>query len=142
MVLVNRVPPKAPLVELKLLPPIYLSLLVQYLRFFFLKFILDLIFHFMWLFDHKLSVLGHWTQRKKRQPSTKHGSWKNQEKLPENGCFTKKMHFGLFLGSFSYFFQELCFVEGCVFLHCVQCPKTLNLSYQKQYLEIFSNFSP
>ena len=52
------------------------------------------------------------------------------------------MHFWLFLGSFSWFFQERCFVESCGFLRCVQCPKTLNLSYQKQHLEIFSNFSP
>ena len=27
-------------------------------------------------------------------------------------------------------FQEQCFVEGCGFLRCVQCPKSLNLSYQ------------
>ena len=67
-------------------------------------------------------------KRKKRQPSTKHRSWKSQEKLPQNGRFYPKMHFLLFLGSFSWFFQERCFVEGCGFLRCVQCPKTLNLS--------------
>ena len=33
-------------------------------------------------------------------------------------------------------------LEGCGFLRCVQCPKTLNLSYQKQYSEIFLIFSP
>ena len=25
-------------------------------------------------------------------------------------------------------------------MRCIQCPKTLNLSYQKQHSEIFSNF--
>ena len=41
---------------------------------------------------------------------------------------------------FFHFFQERCFVEGFGFLRCVECPKTLRLSYQKQHSEIFSNF--
>ena len=39
-------------------------------------------------------------------------------------------------GSVFGLFQERCFVESCRFLRCVQCPKTLNLSYQNQHLEI------
>ena len=39
---------------------------------------------------------------------------------------------------FLIFFKTGGLVEGCSFLPCVQCPKTLNLSYQKQHSEIFS----
>ena len=56
--------------------------------------------------------------------------------------FLTKNAFLTILRQFFLIFQERCCVEGCVFLRCVQYPKTLNLSYQKQHSEIFSNISP
>ena len=44
---------------------------------------------------------------------------------------------GKFLAVFLDFGQERCFVEGCCFLRCVQCPKTLNLSYQNNIWKYF-----
>ena len=56
---------------------------------------------------------------------------KKSRKTARSWPFLTRMHFWLFLGSFSWFFQKRCCVEGCGFLRCIQCPKTLNLSYQK-----------
>ena len=66
-------------------------------------------------------------------------SRKNCQKLAN---FNKKMYFWLFLGSFSWFFEKRCCVESCGFLCCVQCPKKLNLSYQKQHSDLFLYCSP
>jgi hypothetical protein len=66
-------------------------------------------------------------------------SGKNCLKIVKIAFFAKN---GQFLSVFPDFFKEPCFAEGCGFLHCVQCPKTLNLSFKKQHLELFSNFSP
>ena len=65
---------------------------------------------------------------------------KNCIKIVKHVFFVQK---GQFLAVFSGFFSRkvLCRSEGCGFLCCVQCLKTLNLSYQKQHYEIFSNFS-
>ena len=40
-------------------------------------------------------------------------------------------------GQLFLIFQEWCFVEGCGFLRCAQCPKALNLSYQTPFGNIF-----
>ena len=51
------------------------------------------------------------------------------------------MHFLLKTANFWHFFlifSRRCFVEGCGFLRWVQCPKTLNLSYQKQHFKFFT----
>ena len=42
---------------------------------------------------------------------------------------------------FLIFFLEQCFVGGCRFLRCVQCPKTLNLSHQTTFGNIFKFFT-
>ena len=52
--------------------------------------------------------------------------------------FKKKM--GIF-GSFSLFFQERYIVESWGLLRCIQCIRTLLLSYQKQFSEQNSDFS-
>ena len=75
-----RVSMKALLVMLKLLPPIYLFHLVQSFRFFLDKFS-DIFFTLGNFFTVRDPLML--TQRKKLQPSTKHFSLKNQEKLPE-----------------------------------------------------------
>ena len=148
----SRVSMKAPLVILKLLPPIFLFNLVQSFSFFCWKifwpfFLLRVTF---WSYGEILKIFSNvdfdssneafWDTEhngKKPHPSTKHCSWKKRK-----NCQTKysKCIFCLkqpISGSFSLFFQERCFLEGCGFLCCVQCPKTLNLSYHKQHSEIF-----
>ena len=49
----------------------------------------------------------------------------------------------LILTIFRQFFQKTVLCRGLQFftLRSVQCPKTLNLSYQKQPFQFFSNFS-
>ena len=55
----------------------------------------------------QIEHLGHWTHCKKPQPSTKQGSWKNQEKLPEIGHFLQKMFFDyFFFAVFPDFFKN------------------------------------
>ena len=81
----------------------------------------------------------HYTERnvKNHSPLQSTVFEKNQEKPPECFFFAKNAFMAI-LGNFSWSFQERCCVEGCGFLRCVQCPKMLNLSYQKQHSEIFS----
>ena len=68
---------------------------------------------------------------------------KKSRKTARNWPFlTKKAFLTIFRQFFLIFFQERCFIEGCGFLCCVQCPKTPNLSYQKQHSEKISNFPP
>ena len=68
--------------------------------------------------------------------------------------FLKKMkkilqndHFWLFwlkmgtLWGFTWFFQKSYFVQTWNFLRCIQCIRTLILSYQKHILATFSDFS-
>ena len=47
-----------------------------------------------------------------------------------------------FLELFSWFFQKLTFVKSWGLLRCIQCIRTLLLSYQNQLLDNFSESSP
>ena len=47
----------------------------------------------------------------------------------------------VFIGGFSGFVQKPDIVMSCGFLCCVQCIKTLLLTYQKLFLDYLSNFS-
>ena len=53
---------------------------------------------------------------------------KSLKKLQKMGFLKKMVNFG----SFSWFFQERYIVESWGLLHCIQCMRTLLLSYQKQ----------
>ena len=67
---------------------------------------------------------------------------KKSMKTDKNWLFLTKNAILTIFRQFFWFFQKRCWVEGCVFLRCVQCPKTFNLGYQKQHSELFLNFSP
>ena len=67
---------------------------------------------------------------------------KNQERLLKNGLFNPKMRFLPVFGTISWFFQKWYFIKSFGFLRCIQCTKTLVLSYQNQQSDNFSNYSP
>ena len=54
---------------------------------------------------------------------------RNCQKL---AVFNKKCSLTIF-SQFFLIFSRTALCIGCNFLHCIQCPKTLNLSYQKQH---------
>ena len=60
---------------------------------------------------------------------------KKSRKTARNWPFLTNRAFLTFQAVFPDSSQDRCFVEGCGFLRCVQCPKTLYLSYQKQHSE-------
>ena len=63
---------------------------------------------------------------------------KNRRKMVKNGQNGQKLPFW---AGFSWFFQKWCFSESCGFLRCIQCIKTLLLSYLNQHSDNFSDFS-
>ena len=81
-------------------------------------------------------------QRKTPQLFAKYHFWKKQEKLPKSPkkCAIWKKT-GIF-GVFSWFFQKRYFAKSCGLLRCIQCIKTLILSYQNQQSDNFFDFSP
>ena len=54
--------------------------------------------------------------------------------------FNKKYNFGNFLAVFLDFFRKCVFRSASVFLLCIQCIQTLNLSYQNQRSDKNSHF--
>ena len=63
---------------------------------------------------------------------------KNQEKLPEISQFyQKKCMFDYFQAVFPDLFKNGAVQRAAVFLRCIQFPKTLSLSYQKQHSVIY-----
>ena len=71
--------------------------------------------------------MGHWPQRKKPQPSTKHRSWKTAR----NCLILTKNAFYTISDSFSWFFQEWCCVESCGFCVAFSVPKRLIWAIKK-----------
>ena len=79
--------------------------------------------------------------KKKSQLLAKYGFRKNKkiklQKLPFMAILAKS---SIFL-CFSWFFQKWYFAKHCGFLRCIQCIRTLLLSYQNTKLDNFFRFS-
>ena len=67
---------------------------------------------------------------------------KEEKKTVRNWSFLTKNAFLTSFRQYFLIFHKRCFVEGCDFLCCVQCPKTLNSSYPKTtFVNIFKFFT-
>ena len=92
------------------------------------------------VFDSSKEASGC-TERNTKNPS----SWRSMvsEKIKKYlyknvfGGFSQKCYF--FKG-YSWFFPKPFFVKSWGFLHCGQCIRTLLLSYQRPFFDIFYNF--
>ena len=77
--------------------------------------------------DFNSSKEASWfTEFNKNNFSSVYRFWKNQEKPPKMGIFQKMANFG----SFPWFLQKRHFIKSWNFFRCIQCIKTLLLSYQ------------
>ena len=84
------------------------------------------------------------TERNAKNPSSWQGmvSEKIKNNLEKWSCFDQNGQKWLFLKVFFWFCGQPYFIKSWGFLRCVQCIRTLLLSYQKQLFDIFSDFHP
>ena len=85
---------------------------------------------------HDTIITAHQTPALWKPPFLKK-STKICQKL---ALFKKKCNFGHFLAVFLDFFRKCVFLSASVFLRCIQCIQTLNLSYQSQRSDKISHF--